>query len=155
LADPASGSARDRARAARAGHRPRCRTFPRRHPVCLPGRARTHMDATTTKHDRRSLGRPARYALVLVGLYLTYLVLRPFLAALTWAIMFAILFHRMQAALVRKMTPNRAAAVTTTVVTLMIVIPAAFLITTLARQAPQAIERMSDSSQHPSPQMQR
>src|SRR5262249_15310426 len=62
---------------------------------------------------------------------------------------------RMQAALVRKMTPNRAAAVTTTVVTLMIVIPAAFLITTLARQAPQAIERMSDSSQHPSPQMQR
>ena len=51
----------------------------------------------------KSLGRPVLYALVLLGLYLSYLVLSPFLVALTWAVMFAILFRRMQVVLTSQM----------------------------------------------------
>jgi predicted PurR-regulated permease PerM len=43
-------------------------------------------------------------------------VLGPFLAALTWAVIFAILFQRMHVALSRRMGPGRAALVTTLVV---------------------------------------
>jgi len=103
---------------------------------------------------RKSLGRPARYALVLLGLYLTYLVLRPFLAALTWAVMFAILFHRMQAALTRRMSPGRAAGLTTAVVAIAIVAPAIFLISTLAREAPQVFDHLKQSSEQVPGQLQ-
>jgi len=86
--------------------------------------------------------------MVLLGVYLTYLVLRPFLAALTWAVMFAILFHGMQAALTRRMSPARAAGLTTAVVGIAIVAPAIFLLFTLVREAPEALNHLKQSSQH-------
>jgi predicted PurR-regulated permease PerM len=82
---------------------------------------------------RKSLGRPVLYALILVGLYLAYRILGPFLVALTWAAIFAMLCHGMQAWLTRKMSPNRAALVTTLVVAALIVAPVGLLISTLAR----------------------
>ena len=39
------------------------------------------------------VGRPLFFALVLLAGYLTYLVLSPFLAALTWAAILAVLFQ--------------------------------------------------------------
>ena len=95
----------------------------------------------------KSLGRPTLYALILVGLYLTYLILSPFLAALTWAVIFGILFHDMQAALARRIGPNRAAAVTTAVVGVAIVLPAALLVSAVAREAPQLAAYVKQSSQ--------
>ena len=59
------------------------------------------------------VGRPLFFALVLLAGYLTFLVLGPFLVALTWAAIFAILFQGMQARLSMKMGPTRAALVTT------------------------------------------
>jgi len=94
----------------------------------------------------KSLGRPTLYALILVGLYLTYLVLRPFVTALAWAVIFAILFHGMQAALVRRMSPNRAAGVTTFVVAIAILLPAVLVIASVAREAPQLADQFKQSS---------
>jgi len=115
------------------------------------------MDATLsdTKQPRsknadlrgKSLGRPALYGLALFGLYLTYTVLKPFFVALTWAVIFAILFRGMQNTLAQRMGPKRAAAVTTLVVTLLIVAPAVFIISTLAREAPQVAGQLKQSSQ--------
>ena len=48
------------------------------------------------------------YALVGLGLYLSYRILGPFIVALTWAMMLAVLCHGMQAALSRKTTAGRA-----------------------------------------------
>jgi predicted PurR-regulated permease PerM len=96
---------------------------------------------------RKSLGRPVLYALIFAGLYLGYRILGPFLVALTWAAIFASLFHRTQVWLVGKMTPNHAAVVTTLVVAALIVAPAGLLITTVAREVPQVTDHMKQASQ--------
>jgi predicted PurR-regulated permease PerM len=103
----------------------------------------------------KSLGRPVLYALVLLGVYLTYLVLSPFLVALTWAVMFAILFRKMQVALTARLGPGRAAGVTTTVVGLAIVAPAALLISTVAREVPYAADQLKQTSKSAPQQIQR
>jgi predicted PurR-regulated permease PerM len=95
---------------------------------------------------RKSLGRPVLYALILVGVYLTYRILGPFLVALTWAVIFAILCHGTQAWLTTKTSPSRAAIATTLGVALLIVAPAAVLISTLAREAPQVADHLKESS---------
>jgi predicted PurR-regulated permease PerM len=99
-----------------------------------------------TRVGSKSLGRPVLYAIVLLGVYLTYLILRPFFAALTWAVMFAILFRRMQVALAPKIGPNRAALTTTAVVGIAIVAPGVLLISTVAREAPQAAAYLNEAS---------
>ena len=90
---------------------------------------------------------PARYAIVLLGIYLSYLILRPFFAALAWAVIFAILFHRMQVRLAPKIGPNRAALATTVLVAIAIVGPAVLLISTVVREVPQAAAYLTDASQ--------
>jgi predicted PurR-regulated permease PerM len=88
------------------------------------------------------------YALVLIASYLAYLVLSPFLVALTWAVLFAILFQPVQVALAARSGPNRAALATTLLAGLAIVTPAVMLVSAVAREAPQVAEylqRTSDS----------
>src|SRR4029453_4100015 len=96
----------------------------------------------------KSLGKPVLYALILGGVYLTYLFLSPFLVALTWAIMFAILFRGMQVALSTRIGAKRAALVTTLVVGLAIVAPAVTLIAVFAREAPQVTDYVKQTSRH-------
>lgn len=81
-------------------------------------------------------GRPVFFALVLLAGYLTYLVLGPFLPALTWAVILAILFQGTQVRLSAKMGPNRAALVTTLLAAILIIGPVAILLSALAREAP-------------------
>lgn len=102
-----------------------------------------------------TLARPLLAALILVGIYLSYLVLSPFLVALTWAAIFAILFRRMQAALAARIGPSRAAIVTTLVVGVAIVAPAIVLISALAREAPQVSAYLKHSSETAPRQLQR
>lgn len=99
--------------------------------------------------------RPVLYAFVFLGVYLSYRVLSPFLAALTWAVLFAILFRRMQDALTRRTGPTTAALLTTLVVGVVIIAPSAVLISALARQAPQAFESLREASQRAPNQIQR
>jgi predicted PurR-regulated permease PerM len=102
-----------------------------------------------------SLGRPVHYALILLGIYLTYLVLRPFFAALTWAVIFAIMFRGMQTALSARIGRSRAAVITTLVVAAVIVAPAAVLISTLTREIPQITEHLKETTQRAPSQIQR
>ncbi len=81
-------------------------------------------------------GRPVFFAVVLLAGYLTYLVLGPFLVALTWAAIFAVLFRGLQTRLASKIGPTRAALVTTLLTAVLIVGPVAMLLTALAREAP-------------------
>ena len=93
-----------------------------------------------------SLGRPILYALIFVGVYLAYLILSPFLVALTWAAIFAILFRGMQVALSQKVGRSGAALITTLVVGLAIVAPAVALIAVLAREIPNIADYARQTS---------
>ena len=93
-----------------------------------------------------SLRKPGLYALAFLGVYLSYLVLRPFLVALTWAVMLAMICRGFQAKLATRMTPGRAATLTTIIVGLLIVAPAVVLVSTAVHEAPQVIERLKESS---------
>src|SRR5262249_35804026 len=86
------------------------------------------------------------YPIVLLAAYLTYLILEPFLTALTWAVLFAILFHSMQTMLAAKMGRNRAAVWTTLVAGIVIVAPALVLLSALAREAPQVANYLQSTS---------
>ena len=96
----------------------------------------------------KSFGRLVLYALTFLGVYLSYLVLSPFFVALAWAVMFAILFRGLHAALAPRTGPNGAALITTLVVGLVIVAPAVGLISALAQEAPQAIDSLKQASQN-------
>jgi predicted PurR-regulated permease PerM len=91
-------------------------------------------------------GRAVLFALVLAGVYLSGLVLGPFLEALTWALIFAILFRGTHAALLPRLGPNGAALVTTLVVAIVIVAPGVALIPVLAREAPQVADYLKQTS---------
>lgn len=95
---------------------------------------------------KESLQRLLLYVLVLVAVYFTYLILRPFLAALAWAAIFAILCHGMQAALAQRIGPNRAALATTTLAGLLIVAPAVMLVLVLANEVLQATDYLQQTS---------
>ncbi len=115
--------------------------------------------------DRAGLQRPAFYALVLLALFLTYLVLGPFLVPLAWAAVFAMLFHGLQVSVAATIGPNRAALLTTLLTALLIVAPAVMLVSALAREAanvtdyvqnspliaPQRIERIWEATRARSP----
>ena len=99
-----------------------------------------------TYNGGRSRQRPLFYALVLLAGYLSYLILGPFLAALAWAVMFAILFHGMQVALSKRLGPNRAALVTTVLAGILVVAPAVMLVSALAHEAPQVSGYLQDAA---------
>jgi predicted PurR-regulated permease PerM len=84
--------------------------------------------------------------LVLVAIYLSYLVLGPFLVPLAWASVFAMLFHGPQLRLAERIGRTRAALVLTVLTGLLIVLPAVLLLTVLAREATQVADYLQQSS---------
>ena len=90
-----------------------------------------------TDAAKPSLQRPLFYAILLLLLFLTYLVLQPFLAALAWAVIFAVLLHGVQTKMATRFGPSGAALLTTLLVAVAIVAPAWFLISTLAHEVSQ------------------
>src|SRR5262245_39788835 len=104
---------------------------------------------------RASSRRPLFYAILVLALYLTYLVLSPFLVALTWAVIFAILFRGTQSNLAERIGPNAAAVITTLVVGLTIVAPAVGLVSALAREVPHATDYLEQASRSAPSQIER
>jgi predicted PurR-regulated permease PerM len=92
------------------------------------------------------LSQPLFYALVFFAGYLTYLVLSPFLVPLAWAAVFAMMFHRLQVELAPRIGPNRAALVTTVLAAILIVAPGVMLLSVLAREAPQVVGYIQQTS---------
>jgi predicted PurR-regulated permease PerM len=114
----------------------------------FPYRYNERMPGSDEMKPTKSFGRLVLYALTFLGVYLSYQVLSPFFVALAWAVMFAILFRGMYAALAPRTGPNGAALITTLVVGLVIVAPAVGLISALAQEAPQAIDSLKQASQN-------
>ena len=108
-----------------------------------------------TDSGEKSLQRPLFYALVLLAIYLTYLVLSPFLVALAWAVIFAILLYNLQATLAARLGKNGAALLNTLLVALAIVTPAVTLISRVAREMPQVTERLQQASRSAPDQIRR
>ncbi|HEX5109804.1 MAG TPA: AI-2E family transporter [Vicinamibacterales bacterium] len=86
------------------------------------------------------------YGLIFLAGYLAYLVLSPFLVSLTWAAVFAMMFHTVHVTLSAKIGPNRAALVTTLLAGVLIVAPAVMLVSVLAREVPQVINYVQQAS---------
>jgi predicted PurR-regulated permease PerM len=70
--------------------------------------------------------------------YVVYLVVEPFLVALAWAGVLAIVFHPMHAAFARRFGPGWAAALSTLVITVSLVVPMVLVATAFAREAVDA-----------------
>lgn len=96
--------------------------------------------------DRDRLRRPPFYVLVLVAIYLSYLVLGPFLVPLAWAAVFAMLLHGPQVELALRIGRTRAALLLTVLTGLLIVLPAVLLVAALAREATQVAEYLQKAS---------
>lgn len=92
---------------------------------------------------------PLFYALVLVGAYLTYLVLRPFLTPLIWAAVFAMLFYGLQTRYAPRVGRNKTALAITLMTAALIVAPAVVLVSVLAQQIPQAISEVQQATSQP------
>lgn len=67
------------------------------------------------------------YAAVLLLGYAIFLIFRPFLESLAWAVILVILFHRWHLKLEERLGKNGGAAASTTIVTLLLIIPALLL----------------------------
>jgi len=96
--------------------------------------------------SRDRFGQILFYALVLLLGYLTFLVLSPFLASLSWAAVFAVTFYQMHLRLQPRMSTNGAALVTTLAAAVMIVAPGVMLLSVLAREVPQMIDYVQRAS---------
>jgi predicted PurR-regulated permease PerM len=92
------------------------------------------------------LTQPLFYALVLFAGYLTYLILSPFLVPLAWAAVFAMMFYRLHVLLALRVGPNRAALVTTLLAAVLIVAPGVMLVSVVAREAPQVVDYLQQTS---------
>ena len=96
--------------------------------------------------DRDRLRRPPFYVLVVAAIYLSYLVLGPFLVPLAWAAVFAMLFHKSQVELAARVGKSRAALILTLMTGLLIVLPSVLLVAVLAREASQIADYVQQSS---------
>ncbi|HEY7288681.1 MAG TPA: AI-2E family transporter [Vicinamibacterales bacterium] len=102
-----------------------------------------------TDSPRQRFDRIAFIALVALTGYLAYQVLSPFVAPLAWASVFAILLEPVHARLSVTRGPTLAAVLTTLLVVVVFVVPAAFVISMVAREAPQIINRVQGVSLTP------
>ena len=100
-------------------------------------------------HNDENHHPPLFYALVLLGGYLTYQVLQPFLTPLIWAAVFAMLFYGWQTRYAPKVGPNKMALAITLMTAALIVAPAVVLVSVLAQQIPLAIDEVQQATSQP------
>ncbi|BCS31164.1 AI-2E family transporter [Luteitalea sp. TBR-22] len=96
--------------------------------------------------------RPLLYGLVLLGVYLSWLVLGTFVVALTWAAVLAVLFSGVQQRLAARIGPARAALATTTLAGAAVLLPTGLFLSALATELPHAATYLqqtgSDAPRH-------
>ncbi len=88
-----------------------------------------------TEQDRFT--RVLFYAVVLAVGYLAFRVVAPFLAAMAWAAVFAMVLSPIAARIERRLGVTASAAATTVLAGLLIVVPAVFVMTVLIREVTQ------------------
>ncbi len=102
------------------------------------------MESTTSARERQ-VYRILFFVVALLGVgYLVFEVLKPFFAALVWAVVLAVVFAAPWQALARRM-PNRrglAAAILTVAIALVVLLPAALFVGVLTTQAVRAADQV-------------
>ena len=89
--------------------------------------------------------------MVLLGLltYFVYLILHPFLAPLTWAVVLVVFFRRFHAAVQRRVpNPNLAALASTVTLTLLFIVPMFLIFSLVADQTIAVTQRLVDEWRH-------
>ncbi len=100
-----------------------------------------------TDSSRERFAQLVFYLLILLIGYLTYLVIRPFLAPIAWAIVFAVMFSRVHVELSPRIGPSRSALAATLMAAVLIVAPAVVLVSVVAREAPQVVDYLQQMSE--------
>lgn len=86
------------------------------------------------------LGSVLFYGIVILLAYFVYLIFAPFLEALAWAAVLAVLFHPVYRRLGRRWKPDVAALAVTAGVTLILIVPALLLMVAFVREGVQAVQ---------------
>ncbi|MFO0897666.1 MAG: AI-2E family transporter [Pirellulales bacterium] len=114
-------------------------------PVPAADSSRPPADGFLTRRRGKAL---ALAALTAIGLYLCFLMARPFLAALVWAVALAVVTRPVAVWLQRKgLGPAVSASLTVSLVTLLLLAPTLFVGYHLAREAAQALQRLKDPAE--------
>ena len=95
--------------------------------------------------ERERFARVLFYVVVLAVGYLAFQVVAPFLAAMEWAAVFAMVLSPINAWLERRLRPAGAAASSAVVAFLLIVVPSVLVMTTLARELTALVNALRQS----------
>jgi predicted PurR-regulated permease PerM len=79
-------------------------------------------------YSRKRIGEAALLLATCIALYLCWQLVRPFLAAITWALALAVVGHPLQRWLERWLRPNPAALFAVVVITILLLAPGVFLL---------------------------
>ena len=88
---------------------------------------------------------------ILLGLltYFVYLIVQPFLAPLTWAVVLVVFLRRMHTAIERRIpSPNLAALASTLALALLFIVPTLFIFTLVADQTIAVTQRLVEEWRH-------
>jgi predicted PurR-regulated permease PerM len=89
---------------------------------------------------QKRLGAALFYGILIILAYLVYLVFRPFLAPLAWAVVMAVVAYPVYTRLARRCGRTLAAAVSTLGVTLIIIVPTVLVTGAFIRQGVEAVQ---------------
>ncbi|MBK5295269.1 MAG: AI-2E family transporter [Acidobacteriia bacterium] len=96
--------------------------------------------------NRSYSGKQVRDATLLLltgfALYLCWLLAKPFLAAITWALALAVVAHPLQSRLERRLRPNLAALLAVLALVVLLLVPGAFFAQSLFEEASGGLERI-------------
>jgi predicted PurR-regulated permease PerM len=102
---------------------------------------------TKTTSDR--LTTVLSYGALLLLIYLVFRIVEPFLEALAWSAVLAIIFYPVHQRIMRRLQPNRAALVSALGVTLLLIVPALVVLVYTAREALDATARVQATLMDP------
>jgi len=97
---------------------------------------------TTESSTQNRMGSVLFYAIAIFVTYLAYRIFEPFLAALAWAAVLAVVTFPAHARLARRWGDNTAALASTVGVTLILIVPTIFVLKAFVQQAVSAVQSL-------------
>lgn len=95
--------------------------------------------------NRHSVFRWGLIILTLIVLYLAYVVVKPFLVTIIFALMMAFMLHPVHTFFSKKLSSNKSSAAVIILVLLLLIIPSAYLVTKLVSETTSAYRSFLDS----------
>jgi len=99
----------------------------------------------TAGYSRERIGYAVLLLVTCIGVYLCWLLAKPFLTAITWALALAVVGHPLHRYLLRFLNPNLAALVAVIAITLILLAPGVFLLQKVLDEAGDSLAAISRS----------